>query len=103
MKNLGWLLVVKKDTVDMLVSVGEEYEHITCFKVITGDSELIIINAYCQYSLTLEGFLDKIEKLLNNFQNEKVLITMDSNTSSEWWFDKVTDGKEILLEEFIYE
>ena len=39
--------VVKKDTVDILVSVGEEYEHIIYFKVITGYSELTIINAYC--------------------------------------------------------
>ena len=38
---------VKKDTVDILVSVGEEYEHIIYFKVITGYSELTIINAYC--------------------------------------------------------
>ena len=28
---------------------------------------------------------------------------MDSNARSELWFDKVADGKEILLEEFIYE
>ena len=71
--------------------------------MITGNSDLIINNAYCQYSLPLEGFLDKIERILSNFQSEKVLITMDSNARSELWFDKVTDGKGILLEEFIYE
>ena len=95
--------VVKKDAVDILVSVGDENEHIMCFKVMTGNSDLIIINAYCLHSLPLEGFLDKIERLLSNFQSEKVLITMDSNAKSELWFDKITDGKGILLEEFIYE
>ena len=95
--------VVKKDAVDILVSVGDENEHIICFKVMTGNSDLIIINAYCQHSLPLEGFLDKIGRILSNCQTEKVLITMDSNARSEVWFDRITDGKGVLLEEFIYE
>ena len=69
--------MVKKDAVDILVSVGNENEHIMRFKVMTRNSDLIIISAYCQHSLHLERFIDKIERLLSNFQSEKVLITMD--------------------------
>ena len=95
--------VVKNDKLDVLTNVGSECEHIMCFKVITGDSDFIIINAYCQYSLPLEGFLEKIERIISSFQTEKVLITMDSNAKSKLWFDKITDDKGILLEEFIFE
>ena len=94
--------VVKNDKVDVLTSVGSECKHIMCFNVITGDSVFAIINAYCQYSFPLEGFLEKIERIIS-FQTQKVLITMDSNAKSEPWFDKITDDKGILLEEFIFE
>ena len=74
-----------------------------CFKVLTENSEYIIFNAYCQYSLPLEGFLDKIENTINSFQPEKVLVIVDSYLKSELWFDKVTDPKSVILEEFIYD
>ena len=95
--------VVKNDKLDVLTRVGSECEHIMCFKVITGDSVFAIINAYCQYSFPLEGFLEKIERIISSFQTEKVLVTMDSNARSELCFDKITDDKGILLEEFIFE
>ena len=95
--------VIKNDKLEVLTSVGNECEYVMCFEVLTGNSEFIIINAYCQHSLPLEGFLDKIENIINSFQTEKVLIVMDSNSKSELWFDKVTNPKGVVLEEFMYE
>ena len=46
--------VVKNDKLDVLTNVGNKCEHITCFKVMTDDSEFIMLNAYCQYSLPLK-------------------------------------------------
>ena len=64
---------------------------------------IVIINVYCQYTLPLEGFLGRIERILKSLQGEKVLITMDSKVKYELWFDKATHSKRILLEEFIGE
>ena len=60
--------LAKKENVNILTGVGDENDHIMCLKVMTGDLELIIINVYCQYSLPLEGFLEKIERALNGLQ-----------------------------------
>ena len=93
--------MAKKENV-ILTGVGDENDHIMCLKVMTGDLELIIINVYCQYSLPLEGFLEKIERALNGLQTKKGLIVMDANARSELWYNKTTDEKGVLLEEFIY-
>ena len=95
--------VAKKKNVDILTGVGDENDHIMCLKVMTGDLDFVIINVYCQYSLPLEGFLEKIERALNGLQTEKVLIVMDANARSELWHDRTTDEKGVLLEEFVYE
>ena len=94
---------VNTNRVDVLLNMGTECDHIMCFKVLIGDLEFIIINVYCQYSIPLEGFLAKLERIINSFQCEKLLITMDANAKSGLWFDKITDEKGILLEEFVYE
>ena len=95
--------VVNKENVETLLNVGNQNEHILCFKVISGESAYIIINVYCQYSAPLEGFLDKVETLINSFPSEKLLITMDANAKSELWHSEVTDDKGMLLEEFVLE
>ena len=92
---------VNKDKVDVLLNVGNECDHIMCFKVLIRDLEFIIINVYCQYSIPLEGFLGK--RVINSFQSEKFLITMNANAKFGLWFDKITDEKGILLEEFVCE
>ena len=56
---------VNKEKVDVLLNVGNECDHIMCFKVLIRDLEFIIINVYCQCSIALEGFLGKIERIIN--------------------------------------
>ena len=71
--EMAWVTaVVKNDKVDALVNVGYESENM-CFKVMAGDHVIVIINVYCQYSLPLEGFLGRIERILKSLQGEKVL------------------------------
>ena len=93
---------MNKENVEILVSVGNESEHILCFKVVMGEFE-VIVNMYCQYSLPLERFLSQLKGLLGHFLNAKVLITMDANAKSELWHSDTTDENGMLLEEFMLE
>lgn len=95
--------VVNKERVEVLLNVGDENEHILCFKVMTGDTEFVLINLYCQYSAPLEGFLDKLQSLISGFPAERILIMMDANAKSSLWHAETTDEKGALLEEFISE
>lgn len=77
--------VVNRESAEILLNVGNEDEHVMCFRVIAEDFDFIIINVCCQYSTPLEMFLSKIEGLINCFLTEKVLITMDANAKSALW------------------
>ena len=74
--------VVNQERVEILLNVGNKNEHVMCFRVISGDLEFIVVNVYCQYSVPLERFLIRIERLINCFPTEKLLLTLDANAKS---------------------
>ena len=70
--SYSWVAaVVNKETVEVLLNVGNENEHVMCFMVMTGGTEFIIINMYCQYSAPFRGFIGKFQSLLDEFRTEK--------------------------------
>ena len=93
--------VANRESTEVLLNVGDESEHVMCFRVIAGDLEFIVINVYCQHSEPIERFLGQMESLLSCFSAEKVLITMDANAKSEAWYSGTTDEKGTLVEEFM--
>ena len=95
--------VVNRERVEILLNVGDENEHVMCFKVMAGVLEFIIINVYCQYLVSIEKFLRRIEDLINCFPTEKVLITLDANAKSVMWHADATDEKGALVEDLIIE
>lgn len=100
--DYSWVAaVVKKNRVEVLHGIGDEEEHVMCFKVITEAMEIYIINVYCQYSLPIEPMLRRIEEILNNIGSNNVIITMDSNSKSTTWFSDYTDERGRILEEFL--
>ena len=84
-----------------MLNVGDESEHVMCFKVMAGDLDFVVINVYCQYSEPLERFLSQVEGLISCFSTENVLITIDANAKSVLWHSDQTDQKGTLVEEFI--
>ena len=92
--------VCNKEKVEVLLNVGNQDEHILCFKVLAGDLEFIMINLYCQHSLPLERFL---QDLISGFPTEKILVTMDSNAKSPLWYSDTTDENGTKLKQFILE
>lgn len=57
-----WVSIVSTEERVQIFRVAlEETEHIMCVHVITEAEELYIINVYCQFSLPIEPFLEKLE------------------------------------------
>jgi len=97
-----WVAVISKEenTQVFRIAVGET-EHIMCVHVVTDAEELYIINVYCQFSLPIEPFLDKIERILSKIRGCNVIITMDSNAKLLIWNSKETDERGRIVEEFL--
>lgn len=100
--DYSWVAaVVRESRVEILQGLGDQDEHVMCFKVITEATEFYIINAYCQCSLPLEPILKKIEKILGIIKSNDVILTMDANSKSLTWFSGETDERGRILEEFL--
>lgn len=97
-----WITIITREDKFQVFRVAyKESEHIMCIHIITEFDDFIIINAYCQFSLQIEPFLNKIEKMLQKVKDKKVLIAMDSNANSSLWFSKETDERGRQVEEFL--
>jgi len=95
--DFPWVaIVVKGEHVEVFQYIYEESEHVMCIQIKTEHKELYIINAYCQYSLPLEPFLNIIKRIINKIGNKNV--TMDANAV---WFSTQTDERGRLIEEFL--
>jgi len=90
--DFPWVaFVVQGENIEVFQYAYEESEHVLCIQVRTEHEELHIINVYCQYSLPLEPFLNKIEGIINKIGKKNMLVTMDANANSEVWFSTQTD------------
>lgn len=72
-----------------------------CVHVVSETEELYIINVYCQFSLPIEPFLAKIERILGKIRGCNVIVTMDSNAKSLIWNSKQTDERGRIVEKFL--
>lgn len=79
----------------------EETKHVMCVHIVMETDDLYIINIYCQFSLPIEPFLEKIEGILDKLKGNSVLITMDSNAKSLTWNSKETNERGRIVEEFL--
>lgn len=95
--------VINSGRVEVFQNANLESGHVICFQAITEIGQINIINMYCQYSLDIEPFITRLEELLGGLKGQNVVITMDANAKSDWWFSGMTDERGEKLEEMILE
>lgn len=100
-KNIWVATVIQDQKMDVFQFVDLETEHLGCFQVCIGKNGLYIINMYCQFSVEIEIILTNLEEVLDKFKGKKIIITMDANAKSDWWYAGETDVRGEKLEEFI--
>ena len=60
-----------------------------------------IISIYLDIEKQLEEDLEKLNKILKFTERESVLIAMDSNSRSTMWYDRLTNPRGRVLEEYL--
>ena len=74
----------------------------TVLRLSLGSSEVIFINAYFKHADRIEVHIDHLERILNRFRGETVLIAADANARSVLWHNDTTDERGEELETFIW-
>jgi len=96
-----WVAIIsKEEDIQIFRVTVEETEHVMCVHIVTETDDFYIINVYCQFSLPIEPFLEKIERILDKLKGNRVLITMDSNAKSLTWNSKETNERGKIVEVF---
>lgn len=100
-------LVFNSERVEAFQLKHEESDCVMTTKITTEFMTFYIINVYCKFSLPIEGFLEKIAKIVGRIRqidcNSKILIAADANASSELWHADSTDARGLALEELVLE
>lgn len=97
-----WVAAVIKDQkMEAFHNTALETEHLMCFQVITEHENICIVNVYCQYSLKIGPILDLVENVLNKLRGNKIILTMDANARSNFWYAGDADDRGKELEETI--
>lgn len=101
-KENSWVAaVVRESKMDVFQNTDLESEHVMCLQVCTRHEQFYIINMYCQFSLEIRPFLDSLGDILRRLAGNKIILTMDANAKSDWWYSGITDDRGKELEEFI--
>lgn len=65
-----------------------------------GELRILLINVYCQPSISLTSILNNLEHILIMNRNKPILICTDANSKSPTWFSKKLDDRGREFEEF---
>lgn len=99
--NVWVAAIIMDQEIEILQITNMETEHLMCFQVLTKEEQFYIVNVYCQFSLPMSPILATLENILNKLEGNKIIITMDANARSEWWFSGETDERGRELEELV--
>jgi hypothetical protein len=100
-ENSSVAAVVRDSKMDVFQNSSLKTEHLQYFQVTTESESLYIVNVYCQYSMPISSMLNNLKLVLNKISGNQIIIMMDANAKSEWWFSKESDDREREVEEFI--
>ena len=70
-------------------------------EVIKGNTKIIAASMYFDRELQIENDLEKMEQVLLHAKNTGVIIAADTNARSALWYDRVTNERGRILEEFM--
>jgi hypothetical protein len=70
-------------------------------EVTKGNTKIIAASTYFDRENQIENYLAKIEWVLLHAKNTGVLIASDTNARSSLWYDRVTNERGRILEEYI--
>ena len=70
-------------------------------EVIKDSTKIIATSMYCDREIQIESDLGKMERVLLHANKSGVLIASDTNARSSLWYDRVTNERGRILEEFI--
>lgn len=97
-----WTAVVVMNTeveVFRLASLSDS--HCVVVQAVKGGRSVYLVSLYCQNSHEIEGYLDKLQSILEVLRNKEVLIGMDRNARNPRWGDRVLNERGEMMEEFL--
>lgn len=88
---------------NVTVTQIEQYtdEYVACAQLIVNRAKIYVVSVYCKYSLPIDYFLSKLEKIIAALKNENLIIGVDSNAHSKTWYCKDVDAAGDAVEEFV--
>lgn len=93
---------VCKRELDPVLLSGYSSRNMMVFSVHFSGIDLFIVNVYCQFGDDIDGYLQWIQSVLDNFRGKKVIIAVDSNAKSPMWFSERRDGRGRKVEDSIF-
>lgn len=89
----------------MVVMRMDQYcdSHIVCAQIDNGIIMAYVISGYFQYSHPIDGYLDRVGKIVRQLHGTKIIICLDSNAESPIWHSDELSTKGEALENFTVE
>jgi len=70
-------------------------------EIIKGNTKIIAVSMYFDREHQIENDLEKMERVILHAKNTGVLFASDTNARSALWYDRVTNERGRILEEFL--
>lgn len=77
-------------------------ENMVCLEINWRKLKWILINAYFQFSGSIDIYLNKLDNILRAYSGQNIIIAADFNAKSVLWYGPVTDEKGEKLEDPIF-
>lgn len=94
--------VVTNNHIDaLLVQEATDKDSVVVELIILDNLKFYTVNMYMDITENIDNGIQKISHTLQLANRSSILITMDSNSRSRTWYDKLTNKRGKTLEEFI--
>ena len=93
--------VVTNNQIDALLIQKATDKDRVVVELILGKIKFYTANLYLDITEKLDDDINSINDILQIAKTSGILITIDSNSRSRIWFDKITNGRGKKLEEFL--
>lgn len=95
------VVVVLAEDAKVVMKSNWSDRYVVCVVVDLCGERWWLLSVYCRYSLSIEGMLNKMERVLLETEGREVLIGADLNARSTLWGEAEVDERGELVEEII--
>lgn len=94
-------IILTNKNIDACMILQHSDSDLVCVEISCSKLKCIVISAYFDIHRDINLDLEKIEHVLKYFHDSIIVIGLDSNARSKYWFDKQTNKRGKILETFI--